>query len=58
MTRSRPTHRYAVSRPTHRSAVKYAALLVLMAMAIAVGGMACVDTIESIDRSDETFGAT
>ncbi len=37
---------------------KYAALLVLLALAIAVGGMACVDTIENIDKSDETYGAT
>jgi hypothetical protein len=37
---------------------KYAALLVLLAFAIAVGGMACVETIQDLDRSDETFGAT
>jgi hypothetical protein len=36
----------------------YAALLVLLAMAIAVGGMACVETVQELDRSDETFGAT
>jgi hypothetical protein len=37
---------------------KYAALLVLLAFAIAVGGMACVDTIQELDKSDETYGAT
>ena len=36
----------------------YAALLVLLAFAIAIGGMACVQTVQELDRSDETDGAT
>jgi hypothetical protein len=37
---------------------KFYVLLAFIALSIAVGGMACVDTVESIDRSDETDGAT
>lgn len=37
---------------------KFYALLAFIALSIAVVGMACVDTVEQIDRSDETDGAT
>jgi hypothetical protein len=37
---------------------KFAALLVLIAATIAIGGMACVDTVNDLDKSDETDGAT
>ncbi len=37
---------------------KFLALLVLAAMAMAVGGMACADTQATLDRSDEGDGAT
>ncbi len=37
---------------------KYLALFVLFGMAIAVGGMACIDTTNELDRSDEGDGAT
>lgn len=37
---------------------KFYALLVLAALAMAVGGMACVDTQEQLDKIDETYGAT
>lgn len=37
---------------------KFYALLVIAALSIAVGGMACGDTIDSIDKLDETHGAT
>jgi hypothetical protein len=37
---------------------KFYALLVIAALSIAVGGMACGDTMEDIDKMDETYGAT
>ncbi len=37
---------------------KLYALLVLAAIAMAVGGMACGDTQEELDKFDETYGAT
>lgn len=37
---------------------KFYALLAFIALSIAVGGMACVDTVEELDKSDETDGAT
>ena len=37
---------------------KFYALLVIAALSIAVGGMACGDTIDEIDKLDETYGAT
>ena len=37
---------------------KFLATLTFIALGIAIAGMACVDTISSIDRSDETDGAT
>lgn len=37
---------------------KFLALLVLIALGITAGGMACVDTENDIDNSDETDGAT
>ncbi len=38
---------------------KFLALLVLTAMAMAAGGMACSETsIKNLDRSDEGLGAT
>lgn len=37
---------------------KFYALLVIAALSIAVGGMACGDTIEQLDKVDETYGAT
>lgn len=37
---------------------KFFTLLAFVALSIAVGGMACIDTQEQIDDSDETDGAT
>ncbi len=42
----------------NRTTRKYLALFVLFGLAIAAGGMACVDTTNALDRSDETDGAT
>jgi len=36
----------------------YLALLLLAAMAMAIGGMACADTMLDLDRDDEGIGAT
>jgi hypothetical protein len=37
---------------------KFFALLAFLALSIAAGGMACVQTVNSLDNSDETDGAT
>lgn len=37
---------------------KFYALLVIAALAVAVGGMACGDSVADLDRMDETYGAT
>jgi hypothetical protein len=37
---------------------KFYALLVIAALSIVVGGMACGDTQEDLDKIDETYGAT
>ncbi len=37
---------------------KFYALLLLTALMIAAGSMACVKTIEEFDKTDETNGAT
>jgi hypothetical protein len=37
---------------------KFFTLLALAAMMIAAGSMACVKTVESLDREDETDSAT
>ena len=37
---------------------KFYAFLVIAALAIAFGGMACGDSIEQLDKIDETYGAT
>lgn len=37
---------------------KFIATLAFIALGIAVAGMACVETINSVDKSDETDGAT
>ncbi len=37
---------------------KFYALLVIAALSIAVGGLACGDTVEELDKMDETYGAT
>ena len=37
---------------------KFCCLLVFIVLAIAVGGMACIDTVADLDNSDETDGAT
>ena len=37
---------------------KFYALLVIAALAIAIGGMACGPGFEELDRMDETYGAT
>ncbi len=37
---------------------KFYALLVIAAVSSAVGGMACGDTIDELDKLDETYGAT
>ena len=37
---------------------KFCALLVFVALSIAGGGMACVNTVQDLDTADETDGAT
>ncbi len=37
---------------------KLFALLAILALSITVGGMACVDTLNSLDEADETDTAT
>ncbi|MEM9462678.1 MAG: hypothetical protein AAGF11_51495 [Myxococcota bacterium] len=37
---------------------KFFALLAFVALSIAIGGMACIETQEQIDDSDETDTAT
>jgi hypothetical protein len=37
---------------------KFYALLVIAALSIVIGGMACGDTQEDLDKIDETYGAT
>ncbi|WP_276204329.1 hypothetical protein [Enhygromyxa salina] len=37
---------------------KFYALLVIAALSIAIGGVACGDTVEDLDKLDETYGAT
>ncbi len=37
---------------------KFYALLLLGALMIAVGGMACIDTVVDFDKTDESAGAT
>jgi hypothetical protein len=37
---------------------KFYAFLVIAALSIAAGGLACGDTMEDIDKLDETYGAT
>lgn len=37
---------------------KFYALLVIAALSIAAGGLACGDTLEELDKIDETYGAT
>jgi hypothetical protein len=37
---------------------KFCAVLVFVALGIAVGGMACVSTVQELDNTDETDGAT
>lgn len=37
---------------------KFFALLAFVTLSIAIGGMACIETQEDIDDSDETDGAT
>lgn len=37
---------------------KFYVLLVIAALSIVVGGMACGDTQEELDKIDETYGAT
>jgi hypothetical protein len=37
---------------------KFYALLVIAALSIAVGGLACGDSLEELDKLDETYGAT
>lgn len=37
---------------------KFYALLVIAAFSIAIGGVACGDTVEDLDKLDETYGAT
>lgn len=40
------------------SSNKFYALLVIAALSIVVGGMACGDAQEELDKIDETYGAT
>lgn len=37
---------------------KFYTLLVIAALSIAAGGLACGDTLEELDKIDETYGAT
>jgi hypothetical protein len=37
---------------------KFGALLAFLALAIGLGGIACLKTDEDLDRADETDGAT
>ena len=37
---------------------KFYALLVIAALSIVIGGMACGDSQEELDKIDETYGAT
>ncbi|PRQ01192.1 hypothetical protein [Enhygromyxa salina] len=37
---------------------KFYALLVIAALSISIGGVACGDTVEDLDKLDETYGAT
>ena len=37
---------------------KFFALLAFVALSIAIAGMACIETQEQVDFSDETDGAT
>lgn len=37
---------------------KFYALLLMAAFSIVIGGMACGDTQEDLDKIDETYGAT
>ncbi|HEY8378915.1 MAG TPA: hypothetical protein VIK91_20625 [Nannocystis sp.] len=37
---------------------KFFALLLLTALTIAAGGMACIQTVETFDKQDETDSAT
>ncbi|HLT40544.1 MAG TPA: hypothetical protein VK034_29910 [Enhygromyxa sp.] len=37
---------------------KFYALLVLAALSIAAGGLACGEGLEELDKMDETYGAT
>lgn len=34
------------------------AVIILAAMAIGIGGMACIDTVNEFDKADEGYGAT
>jgi hypothetical protein len=40
------------------SSTRFYALLVIAALSIAAGGMACGETLEELDKLDETYGAT
>jgi hypothetical protein len=37
---------------------KFYALLIIAALSIAVGGLACGEGLEELDKMDETYGAT
>jgi hypothetical protein len=37
---------------------KFCALLIIAALSIAIGGVACGDTVDDLDKLDETLGAT
>lgn len=37
---------------------KFYALLLLAALSIAAGSMACIDTVKEFDKTDESAGAT
>jgi len=37
---------------------QFLAFLLILGVAITLGGLACADTVETLDKSDETDGAT
>src|SRR5690606_11496373 len=50
--------RFSTPESSPMSRNKFYALLVIAALSIAVGGLACGDSLEELDKLDETYGAT
>ena len=55
---SRPCSPFSAPESFPMTRNKFHVLLVLAALSIIVGGMACGDTQEELDKIDETYGAT